>query len=178
MLGGVRELEFIVTQNPLGRAARVRVQTGPGRLTAQLRTQTEGEVTVRYNRGGTGLGGVDLLSGGANGVGIDFDSANADLEIRVRMTDTSGRTATGIVFQAAANPSEPVTLLFDDFSNSAGADFSAADSVEMTFSPAPAGDFRLGGIARYDIEVPIPEPAAGSMLLIAVGLLGRRRRKG
>ncbi len=176
IMGGVREIVFEVTDNPRERNARVRVQPGPGRLFTRLRTGTTASVTVRYNRGGTGLGGIDLRAGGANGFGFEFQDANAGLGITVAVTDTSGRTATGAFTQAAANPVDPVTLVFDDFSNPAGADFSAADSIEFRFDPAVAGDFRMTGTGLY--FVPVPEPTTAVLTVAALGvLLGHRRRR-
>ncbi len=130
--------------------------------------------TVRYDgKGLSGLGGVDLIMGGANR-GFEFvvENADAELNISATVTDMAGRQSMVEKIFPKEIKSQSVVLLFADFAGTAS--FSAVNAIEFVFTGPQDLD---ASFERIQVSaVPLP---AGALLLGGglVGLLALRRRR-
>lgn len=129
--------------------------------------------TVRYDgKGQSGLGGVDLLQGGANrGLLLAVENADAALTISALIEDTAGQRSMLERSYPREIKSQPVILLFSDFTGIA--DLTSVNVLEFAFS----GPQDLDASFERIVVAPVPLPASGLLLAAAAaGLVARRRR--
>lgn len=164
--GRVIEAEIDSLANMMAQNGQITVNSGglnPGRFEYEASSGVNGSLTMSYS----GLGGVDLAALPLQLVAVTNDSA-FDLTIEV----TSG-TGLGAVTDSdsfvIADDNEWETILFD-LSNITTA--SSADEIVLTFVAEDHG----GDISFSEISQ-IPVPAAGVLLIGALGGMAALRRR-
>lgn len=174
VIGGQREL-VVKTLNRGGPFATTLSsnQADEELLNFSNQSNQRGVGTVRYDgKGQSGLGGVDLLVGGASS-GFEFVVENADAELTIAVTvqDTEGGVSLFEKTFPQEIKSQSVDLLFDDFDGTAS--FAAIDAIEFAFS----GPQDLDASFERILVSAVPLPASGLLLgAAAVGLIALRRR--
>ena len=148
-------------------------QAGEELLNFSNQSNQRGVGTVRYDgKGQSGLGAVDLLMDGASrGFAFAVENADAELTIAVTVQDAEGGVSMLERTYPRAIKSQPVSLLFSDFSGTAS--FSAVDAMEFSFSGPQDLD---ASFERITVSA-VPLPASGLLLgAAAISLIALRRR--
>ncbi|MEM7145732.1 MAG: hypothetical protein AAF591_11405 [Verrucomicrobiota bacterium] len=173
ILGGERNLTFNVGVNRFGLSATASVNPAVNdSLNVDLGPFVNGDTTVTYDgTGSSGLGGIDLTSGGGIALAIDFIATNP-ITVTAEVVDTASNVATLTFLQATPiiTP-ERLVLPFAAFANAAQTDFSQVDRVSVNFAPQNSGnDFGVGLIGTTNSLSSTPEPGTPLLVLAAITL--------
>lgn len=136
---------FLDYESSVGATASVKLQYGPG-----LAADFSSDDRIR----------IDLL---------DFDYANG-IPMLVTVSLLEGLNAS--TFAQSLNASGPnPTFDFPFLSFPPVVNFAAIDSIEVSFAPGKAGDFRIGSITTV-----VPEPASLTLLFCGALAVSRRQK--
>lgn len=182
VLGGEREIEWLIRSNPLN--TRLNFQTafddGSG-LAFDAGSFMDAELTLIYDGEGTGedAAGLDFDSTVDNVQGLLINTVfnDANVAIEVALTDGDGRTITLTQVLPETFGLNFVFFDFDSFSGDAGFNFAEIDRVEVVLNVDPTVSNPGLDLFVQSISFEIPSPGS-AVLLTAGGLVaGLRRRR-
>lgn len=187
ILGTEREISITPIS---GTASSVTVNSGtnPGQISFANGVGSQSSVEILYDGVGTGgFAATDFTSGGADDRFL-FNVKFADFTMNLTMEVTSAGGAVSEVSIGTPAPAFgdiPFGILYSSFTTQAGAsgaaDFSAIESLKMTFDTTVAlTDLRLDFLSTADVtEIPpeVSEPGTMAIFSLAlIGMAGYRRR--
>lgn len=137
--------------------------------------------TVTYDAGGMGLGGINLLTDGAQGIILHVLTADQGIKFTIRVTDSTGVSADSVVKPLGVMSPENLFFSFASFQPQFGPlQFTSVSKIEL-IAEADAGQIALDwAISRLETGV-VPEPTSLALagfagIGMAVGAIRRRRQ--
>lgn len=174
-LGGSRRVTVAVTSNPFFRDVRVGVIGSTGQMFVEAGPLAAATVSLVYDGGGAGLGGVDITVGGAaNGLGMAFADSDPMLSMSLRLRDVGGNEALAtVIHETAVEAGGVVFFKYADMTGASLLDFTRIDRLELLLDNGPSGDFTANHVALYHA----PEPGAPMLAGLSALLFCTRRKR-
>lgn len=180
-IGGSRRLDLRLLQSAsvlFESKLVVAPNVGNGILALANDPGNRSQAMVTWNANGTGLGGVDLTSGGTDThFLVSVVLGDLSLSPKVEVWDTNNNLASYQINGIPAIPSDNV-FPFEDFVNFGNTDFTSIDKIKLTVDGVTNLDMWIDLIGTTNPQVPEPMSlAVWSVGLAAAGLAARRRNR-